>query len=105
MVKHSSKKMKRLITKIQKLRNKYGFNSITDLYENCSPIRLVFDNSHSQITMFDTDYVEILSDTWGYLDIEWNELPKEVLEEILEAFEQTIIENKKYDSVQYYSNI
>lgn len=97
--------MKRLITKIQKLRNKFGFNSITDLYEKCEPIRFDYHNTSSQITEFGTDYVEICSDMWGYLDVSYDELSRETLEQILETFEQTILESEKYESVQYYSNI
>ena len=97
--------MKRLIAKIQKLQAKYGFNSITDLYENCSPIKFIYEDVECEVIEFDADFVNIFSSNDLYLDIEWNEIPKETLEQILEAFEDTILENEKYESIQHYSNI
>lgn len=101
-----SQNMIRLMLKIQKLRNKYGFRTITDLYEDCNPIEFIYEGVKCEIIEFDSDdYVNVYSENNGYMDIEWDEIPRETLEEILEAFERTIIENDKFESVQYYSNI
>ena len=97
--------MKRLILKIQKLRNKYGFNSVSDLHHNCNPITFIdSDGCENIVVAFGDEYIEIetLNDNFDVTYIETN---YDTLEQILQAFEDTILENDKYDSVQYYSNI
>ena len=97
--------MKRLILKIQKLRNKYGFNSVSDLHHNCNPITFIDSDCCENIVIgFGDEYVEVekMND---YSDVQYIETSCDTLEQILQAFEDTILENDKYDSVQYYSNI
>lgn len=101
--------MRRLILKIQKLRNKYGFNSITDLHHDCKPITFI-DNDHCEniIISFGNDSVEVETngdDGYECYDVAYIETNRDTLEQILQAFEDTILENDKYNSVQYYSNI
>ncbi len=107
MVKHSSELMKRLITKIQKLQHANSFNLISDLAEFCSPMKFIYGGYVCEIISFYNDGVQIFSKDGdcSYQDVCYDELSKNVLEHILEAFEETIISNDKYDSVQHYASL
>ena len=101
--------MKRLILKIQKLRNKYGFNSVSDLHHNCKPITFIdSDGCENIVVAFGDDSVEVETtgdDGYECFDIDYIETSCDTLEQILQAFDDTILENDKFESVQYYSNI